>query len=418
MSNASGLGTSDLRETNRKIVLRSIWRDQPISRADVARLTRINKSSVSSIVNGLLAEGLIREEPAETTQIGRTPILITINSEKHHFIALDVRESGATVALYDLGGHAVADIELPPPGHSAPAKFLLTAAEEAAALCKRKRISLRAIRALGAAFPGQVSREEGLVISSPGIRWNNVSADKLLREKLGKDLDIYIENSANQALRAELWRGHSVPENLSGVYVDINESIETGIILDGKILGGRKFGNNAFGRMRILFNGFDAREAFRTWEELISLRTLVKRFRGARGSKSEKPQDLPSALLELRDAYLKGDPEAKSLLAEEARWLAVGLSNIIVSLGLPTIVVGGYIRSVWDIIQEQVFRECETLTEHEFPATHEIRLSSLSSRESLEGAALSAIGQVIPLDILSLLTNEHKALLESRILIF
>jgi len=412
MSSANALGTSDIRDTNRKIVLRCIWRDQPISRADVARVTRINKSSVSNIVNGLLKEEIIREEASVITQIGRTPILITINAVKYHFIAFDVRPSETILAIYDLNGKNIAEETLPAPGKSTPTKFIQMLAEQTGALCRKKRIPLKAIRALGAAFPGQVSREDGVVLQASNLGWSNVPVQDIFLTKLGKKIDTHIDNAANQALRAELWRGHSVPENLTGVYIDINESIESGIILDGKILSGRKFGLGAFGRMRLLKADKEAKSS--TWEELLSLKDLIRRYKN---SKAEHISDIPSALLDLREAYLKNSTSAKSVLTEEAHWLALGLSNIILTLGFPTIVVGGYIRSIWDLIQEQVFSECESLTGHAFPLAHEIRLSSLNCRESLEGAALSAIGMVIPLDIISMLTNEHKALIEKKILI-
>jgi predicted NBD/HSP70 family sugar kinase len=411
MAKASGLGTADLRETNRKIVLRAIWLNHQISRADVARITRINKSSISDIVNDLILEGLVIEATSETTQIGRTPIHLFINAPKYHFLAIDIRPSGISAAVYDLSGKQVADTWIPLPGKS-PERVLEAAADTLLDLCRLKRIPMKSLRALGAAIPGQISRDEGLVIRSPALDWTDVPAERILSDRLGRVLESSFDNSANHAVRAELWRGEEVPENLTGIYIDLNETMESGIILDGKILSGRKFGTGSFGQMRLWTSSPEGKPSA-TWEESVALAGLVERFRGM---EQHKVRSLAENLAELRQAAIDGDPLALSLLDAEARLIAAGLSNIIASLAFPTIILGGMIRIIWDVIEERVLSECESLTNGEYPRSHQIRLSSLAKDEALEGAALAAIGKVIPLDLLSLLTNQQKDLIESKVL--
>ena len=428
MVKPQSIGISDIRDTNRRIVLRTIWRLQPVSRADVARLTRISKSSISSIVAGLVAEGLIKEEAAETTQIGRTPIYLRLNAAKHHFFAIDVRVTGVIVAIYDLAGTRVAEDRIAtPPMSASPERLLEAAADKLIDLCKKKRISQRSIKALGMAVPGQADREAGLVLNSSSIGWKNVDAQAILLARLNRTMATSIDNSANHAIRAEVWHGHSVHENITGVYVDINESVESAIIIDGKILSARVYGMGSFGRMHI------AADDGATWESKVSVQSIIERF-----SREHKPRtvaarsatgknrasrnatlrgtDIRTQLLEIKEAYLKGDRLTVELIQETAHWLAMGISNIFVSLGFPHVIIGGYIRSIWDLVQEQVFRECDSLTEHDFPGAREIRLSSLTELETLEGAALGAIGTVIPLDLLSQLTTEQKEIIESRVL--
>lgn len=405
---SKSIGISDIRDTNRRIVLRTIWRLQPVSRAEVARLTRISKSSISSIVSDLVDEGLIKEEAAVTTQIGRTPIYLTINARKFHFLAIDVRITGTIVAIYDLAGNRIVESRISTrPDSISPERLLSLAANRLVELCKQKRISLRSLKAVGMAVPGQADREEGKVLSSPRIGWKNVNAEEILLEKIKKKMTTVIDNSANQAIRAEVWLGHSVHENITGVYVDINESVESAIIIDGKILAASPYGTGSFGRMYV------SMEQPTTWENLVSVQSIIERYGG---HKKYRKSDIRSKLLEIKEAYIEGDTVAVKIIDDTAHWLAVGISNIFVSLGFPHVIIGGYIRAIWDLIQEQVFKECDELTEHDFPGAREIRLSSLSQLETLDGAALGAIGTVVPLDLLSQLTTEQKDIIESRVL--
>ncbi len=414
----SSIGTADIRETNRRIALRTIWRFQPISRADLARLTRINKSSISVIVAGLLEEGLVLENEFETTKIGRTPIALVVNESKHAFLAIDVRVSGVAIGLYDLSGNKIATRESAiRPSTLDPQELITCVAREGAGLCADVSVDFATVHAIGVAVVGEVDRNEGVVFHSPHLGWELVELKALLRREF-PDAEVIVDNSANLALRAEVLRGPSRHERVTGVYIDINERVETGIILSGKVLSALEFGMGSFGRTFVCAGGADGSPGpMMPWEKLVSVPAILERYRpGITTVAAGVGSDYAAELRALKAGALAGHPEERALLADVAHWLAVGISNIIVALRFPVVIIGGQIREIWDVVSDAVYAECETLTESDYPKSQEIRLSTLEGFEALEGAGLAAIGTVIPLDLVAQLAAEHQVSVEQRIL--
>lgn len=412
------VGTADIRDTNRRIALRTIWRFQPISRADLARLTRINKSSISVIVAGLLEDGLILEREFQTTRVGRTPIALVVNESKHAFLAVDVRVSGVAIGLYDLSGARIATREFPlRPATVDPSALIEYVARAGVDLCAEHSVDAKKVRSIGVAVVGEVDRNEGIVYHSPHIGWERVEVKTMIGETF-PEAEIAVDNSANLALRAEVLRGPSRHERVTGVFVDINESVETGISLQGKVLGAVEFGMGSFGRTYVCSGGVDGSPGpMVPWEKLVSVSAILERYRpGVADAGGDAGPDYVAELRALRAGAIAGHPEERGLLADVGHWLAVGISNILVALRFPVVIIGGQIREIWDQVSEAVAAECATLTEGDFPESQEIRLSTLEGFEALEGAGLAAIGTVIPLDLVGQLAAEHQVSVEERIL--
>lgn len=79
-----------IRAHNERLIMESILEHQPLSRADLSRITRLNKVSVSEIVSTLLIEGLIRETGSGESRGGRRPVLLEQNRERAISFAIDI----------------------------------------------------------------------------------------------------------------------------------------------------------------------------------------------------------------------------------------------------------------------------------------------------------------------------------------
>jgi len=69
-----------IRDINRQIVLNYVREREPISRAEIARETALQRSTVSTIVDALQADGLIEEIGAGESTGGRRPTLLRIRT--------------------------------------------------------------------------------------------------------------------------------------------------------------------------------------------------------------------------------------------------------------------------------------------------------------------------------------------------
>src|SRR5580658_8750654 len=99
-----GVASSETaREINRDILLHAIHLHQPVSRADLARLTGLQPSTVSVIIGQLIDEGWVLPGTLGRLPRGRRPTFVTLN-DKHVTLAIDLRPGRANLAVVDING--------------------------------------------------------------------------------------------------------------------------------------------------------------------------------------------------------------------------------------------------------------------------------------------------------------------------
>src|SRR5437868_4389663 len=92
-----------VRDINRRIVLNLIRTRQPISRADLARVSGMQRSTISLIVEELVNEHWVLEGPTGRLPRGRRPTFLRLNEDRV-IIGVDIRPTQTTVALADVNG--------------------------------------------------------------------------------------------------------------------------------------------------------------------------------------------------------------------------------------------------------------------------------------------------------------------------
>ncbi len=93
-----------IRGINKQIVLNYIRDRAPISRAEIARKTALQRSTISAIVEDLQLDGLIEETGTSDSSGGRKPTLLRLKTGTPVAIGIDITPRKTTVALADLAG--------------------------------------------------------------------------------------------------------------------------------------------------------------------------------------------------------------------------------------------------------------------------------------------------------------------------
>src|SRR5271167_3846003 len=91
------------REINRDILLHAIHLHQPVSRADLSRLTGLQPSTVSVITGQLIEEGWVQHGALGRLPRGRRPTYVTLN-DRHVALAIDLRPEQVNLAVIDING--------------------------------------------------------------------------------------------------------------------------------------------------------------------------------------------------------------------------------------------------------------------------------------------------------------------------
>lgn len=378
LKKAQAARLNTIRDINRQIVLNYVREREPISRAEIARETALQRSTISTIVESLKTEGLIEEIGEGESTGGRRPTLLRLRMAGPIAIGVDITPTQTTVASSDLAGRVVEQEEFPT--NAIPEKTISRVVDCVHEMAARNG---GAIEGVGVSLPGLVDPMTGKAIFIPYFKWRDLSVAQPISRATG--LSVMIDNDANAAALAELWLGRSeVSEARDFIMVLVAEGVGTGIVFDGQIYRGDCGAAGEFGHMiigpeapvRCSCGNYDCWEAFAS--ERAAVARYVKYSNGSVGR--SKPR-----INELVERALGGEPAARTALIETAHYLGIGISNLIVGFSPEAVVVGGAITRAWSLVADALGGTIERSIRRGLPSAR-ILASTLGERPTLMGA--------------------------------
>lgn len=93
-----------IKQMNRCLLLSKIIEHGMISRADLAKITGLNKATISVQVSDLVSEELIIETKQEHKNLGRRPIMLSINDQAGFALGIDLDKNTITFTLSTISG--------------------------------------------------------------------------------------------------------------------------------------------------------------------------------------------------------------------------------------------------------------------------------------------------------------------------
>lgn len=332
------------RKINRDILLQLIHARQPISRADLSRLSGLQRSTVSQITEQLITEGWIREGATARLPRGRRPTMLVLNNDLVVF-AVDIRPRQVTVATIDLSGRLLSQSILPL--SSDPSRTIASVLQ---CVGRMKEASPgKSFGGIGISAPGRVDPESQKLIFAPNLKWPEFDFKSVMERETG--LPVEIENAANACLLAELWLGE-LDGVRNAVLITVSEGLGSGILAEGQIVSGEHGMAGEFGHISIdpagPLCGCGQRGC---WETFASCTAALRYY-----SESSPRADHISfhELLGLADA---GDPNAKEALHKQACYIGKGMRTITAALSPALVLVAGDITSVWDQFAPTIRKE-------------------------------------------------------------
>jgi predicted NBD/HSP70 family sugar kinase len=369
--------SNTIRDINRQIVLNYVREREPISRAEIARETALQRSTISTIVEELQAFGLVEEIGAGESTGGRRPTLLRLRAAGAMAIGVDIGPTSTTVASSDLAGRVLGQqvFETSPDFE----ETLQSIIRQVKGIAQE---GTSPVEGIGISVPGLVDRELGKALYVPYFRWHDLEVADRLSET---GLPVVIDNDANAAAMAELWFGRpEVQEVRDFIMVLVDEGVGTGLIFDGQVYRGEHGAAGEFGHMIIGQNSPVPCSCgnFDCWEACSSGRAAVKRYHSRRGLDDRSG---PLSLNDLVDLATNRDQDAQAVLIETAHYLGIGISNLIVGFSPQAVVVGGPLTRVWSLISEALNETIERSIRRGLPSAR-ILPSTLGEQPTLMGA--------------------------------
>jgi predicted NBD/HSP70 family sugar kinase len=373
--------SSTIRGINRQIVLNYVRDREPISRAEIARETALQRSTVSTIVEELKLGGLIEEIGEGESTGGRRPTLLQLRAAGAMAIGVDITPTCTTIATSDLAGRVLEREDFP---HIEQPEQLYARVIESVRKFAAKA-GERKIEGVGVSLPGLVDPDSGRAIYIPWFEWRDWPVAAEISDATG--LDVIIDNDANAAALAALWFGRQeLREARDFIMVLVAEGIGTGIVVDGQIYRGERGGAGEFGHMIVGERGPVACSCGNhdCWEAYASGRAAVARYLQA-GGDGNGDGDRPIEFAQLVDRALGGETRAIHALTETAHYLGIGISNLIVGLSPEAVVVGGPIARAWPLVGDTLSQTMQRSVRRGLPSAL-IMPSILGDHPTLMGA--------------------------------
>jgi predicted NBD/HSP70 family sugar kinase len=378
LKRASIARSNTIRDINRQIVLNYVRERGPISRAEIASETALQRSTVSLIVDDLKANGLIEEVLGASTG-GRPPILLSLHTANAVAIGVDLTTIRTIVATSDLAGRVIEQevFSTDPDAHKSMARIITC-------IHKLIRKNRGTIEGIGVSLPGVVDPETGNAVFIPSFKWRDLAVSKEIRAATG--LPARVDNDANAAALAELWFGRPEIQDVRDfIFVLIEEGVGTGIVFDGQVYRGEAGAAGEFGHMTIgqgapVSCAAGSREC---WEAFSSERAALARYAKLSGGVNEGGKINFEKLI---DYALKGDEMARTALKETAHFLGIGIANLIQGLAPEAVIVGGAMVRAWPLIAGDIKAAFEASSCRGLPSSARIIASTLGAEPTLMGA--------------------------------
>lgn len=373
-----GTGTNQeaVRRHNLGTLLRHVHLTGQISRAELTSQMGLNRSTIAGLVGELESLGIIEHTaPSNAPQgAGRPSSEVRLTVGGPYVIAVDLGVDRTAVARVSLGGQVLQRAETPIAGDSEAwqvgaavaglVRSVVTDAPPSAALV-----------GIGISIPGLVRRSDGLIRLAPNLGWLDVSFGSIVLAALGVDIPVSMANDADLGALAEHRRGAGLGIG-DLIYVSGNVGVGAGVITGGVRLEGAGGYAGEVGHLRFNPTGRPCHCGNRgCWETEVGAHAIAAAIRC--------PEDKVAQLGEVLDGYLEPTPELRVIGGH----LGSGLASIVNAFNPELVVLGGYFRSLYSLVREEVDAG---LADRALPAPWEsvtLSLPGLGADSVLQGAA-------------------------------
>jgi N-acetylglucosamine repressor len=341
-----------MRQLNRSLVLNLIREGVPISRARIAKITHLARPTVSNIVAGLIEAGLVLEVGSGVSAGGRRPTLLQLNADAHYAVGINLGVTNLDTVVVNLKGAVLARASQPTEPEKGQEQVIARARElvaEAMNGFDRSRMA-----GLGVAATGLVDHISGINLFAPNLGWHQVPLRSIFAESF--NLPVYVENNARAMALAESWFG--VARGVSDfAYIHVGTGLGAGIFLHGELYRGEGGGAGEIGHTTVNPDGLLCRCGNRgCLETLVTGPSLVRRAREAiaagRPTILSRYQTLSGEMVS--EAARARDEVAGELLRQAGFYLGIGIANLVQTLNLRLIVLGGGVIEAGEILLEAV----------------------------------------------------------------
>lgn len=313
--------------------LLQLFRDGiPHTRAELAEVTGLARSTISLRLEPLIALGLVAPASEVISTGGRPSASLVLNKSAYLVAGVDFGATHAMAALSDLGGNVLASIDTKRQVSDGPEVCLRWMIEELKHLLSGQGKSPENLLAIGIGLPGPVEHSSGKPANPPIMPgWDGYDVPARVNQELSAK--VLVDNDVNVMALGE--RHVSYPDVDHLIFLKAATGIGSGIISGGRLQRGAQGTAGDIGHVRVARVGDIACHCgnFGCLEAVAGSPAIIKNV---------TDQGLPIRnTSDLIDATKRAKVEAIQAVRQAGRDIGEVLSTCVSLLNPQTIVIGG-----------------------------------------------------------------------------
>jgi len=375
-------------------ILRLIWLQQRISRAEIAQQARLSRSTVSEVIAELLPTGLITEVGSGESRGGRRPIILEFRDDAAVILGVEMGANHVGVALTDLRGRILAWRSQGHPVRTDPVGSRALIAEVCAA-CLAEGAGKRPLVGIGVAVPSPVDPMRPDRLSEVVLpAWEGRLGLDPLGERFG--VPLMVDNDANLGALAEhAWGVGRGVEDFA--YIKVATGVGCGYVINGEVYRGATGVAGEIGHLAIAPQGKPCVCGLRgCLATLVGAQALVERageLLAEHPTSSLGGRTITSA--DIESAALAGDPLARRIATEAAEHLGIAVAGLLNLMNPSMVVLGGELASLGELLLAPVRETVRRRTLVSLVAAAELRTSELGPQSVPIGAATMVLKEAL-----------------------
>ncbi|MFJ7407916.1 MULTISPECIES: ROK family protein [unclassified Lysinibacillus] len=372
-----------MRKQNKYIVLDAIRQMAPISRIQLSKYTKMSPTTITRIVQELEAEGFIQEGISEETAIGRRPTLIHMREDALYTIGIEIDCFTIRIGILDFLGKLIAFQEVKCSIRHQYEEALHLLKQSIDNIMTEYQIVQDKLLGIGIGIPGVINNEEGIIVSSEQLKWENCHIKEDLNCVFG--CEVIIDNELKMQINAEIGDIYT-PQYSNCILVGIGTGIGASILLNGEVYRGIQ--NKAGEISHITINPFGEmchcgkRGCLSMY---VSEVALLKRT----------PKNLNiQSIEEVLHCVDQGEQWAINIQQDVATFLAIAINNLVCLYEPEAVIVSGEIIEHNVTFQKLLSEKCRQYIWKELQP-FDLQFSNQLKEGVVKGAALQAQKQLL-----------------------
>ncbi len=370
-----------MKSVNKSLILNKIRTDAPISRAEIAKQTKLTPPTVSSNVKELIEQGLVIESELGQSKGGRKPTLLLINHKSFYVIGVDAGPQTIVCVLSDLAGNIRERVTKPLHESITNDEFLGILKDCIQTILNESSISsMEKIIGIGVAMHGVVDVEAGLSLFAPNLSLKNIPIKEVLENEF--DLEVKVENDARAMALGEAWFGdHGELHHM--LALNIGRGVGAGLVVNRQLFHGAQDIAGEVGHMTIELDGERCecgnRGCLQTFVSGPAIGKIATRTLATHDKREITGEDV-------YQMALAGNKKCIEILERTGEIIGIGLTNLIHVINPEKIIIGGGVTKskqfILPVIQETIEKRALTPSAKQT----EVVISSLGDDATVLGA--------------------------------